>query len=131
MKPARTNLPSRNRVAKRANSFMTASKPRTGRVAAERLDANSNDGRIEAVDILAVNGALTTHDGRINVSFTGDSDATVNVKTSDGTVHVHGLPTTDDSDTSSVVHLGSGRGHFEVATNDGSINITRGANTHA
>jgi hypothetical protein len=101
------------------------------RVAAERLDATSNDGRIEAVDIHAVDGALTTHDGRVNVSFTGDSDATVNVRTSDGNVHVHGLSTTDDSDTSSVVHLGSGRGHFEVATNDGSINITRGANTHA
>jgi hypothetical protein len=101
------------------------------RVAAERIDAASNDGRIEAVDVHAVDGALTTHDGRVDVSFTGDSDATVDVRTGDGKVHVHGLTTTDDGDGSSVVHLGSGRGHFEVATNDGSIYITRGANTHA
>ncbi len=101
------------------------------RVAADRLDASSIDNYIEAVDLYAVDGALTTRSGHVNVSFTGDSDSTVDARTDDGHVHVHGLATTDDSRSSSVVHLGSGRGHFEVSTADGSINITRGANTHA
>jgi hypothetical protein len=81
--------------------------------------------------LYAVDGALTTRDGHVNVSFTGDSDATVNVRTDNGKVHVHGLATTDDTRSSSIVHLGSGRGHFEVSTGDGTINITRGASTHA
>jgi hypothetical protein len=97
------------------------------RVAADRLDASTNDGRIAAVDLRAVDGALTTHDGRVNVSFTPDSDATVNVRTDDGVVHVSGLGTTNDEERSSVVHLGSGRGHFEVSTADGPVTITRGA----
>ena len=101
------------------------------RVAADRLDANTVDHYIEAVDVYAVDGALTTRSGHVNVSFTGDSDATVNVRTDNGKVHVHGLDTTDDTRSSSIVHLGSGRGHFEVSTGDGTINITRGANTHA
>ncbi|HEX3466687.1 MAG TPA: DUF4097 family beta strand repeat-containing protein [Candidatus Elarobacter sp.] len=101
------------------------------RVGAERLDASSVDNYIEAVDLYAVDGALTTHSGHVDVSFTGDSDATVSARTDDGKVHVHGLATTDDSRSSSVIHLGSGRGHFEVSTADGPVNITRGANSHA
>jgi hypothetical protein len=101
------------------------------RVAADRLDASTVNHYIEAVDLYAVDGALTTRDGHVNVSFTGDSDATVNVRTDNGKVHVHGLATTDDTRSSSIVHLGSGRGHFEVSTGDGTINITRGASTHA
>jgi hypothetical protein len=97
------------------------------RVAADRLDASSNDGRIAAVDLHVVDGALTTRDGHVNVSFAPDSDATVDVRTGDGKVHVSGLDTTNDDRSSAVVHLGTGRGHFEVSTGDGPITLTRGA----
>lgn len=101
------------------------------RVSADRLDASSDGHYIEAVDLRVVDGALTTRSGHVDVSFTGDSDATVNAHTDDGRVHVRGLPTSDDSRSASVVHLGSGRGHFDVSTGDGSITITRGATNHA
>jgi hypothetical protein len=97
------------------------------RVAADRLDASSNDGRIAAVDLHVVDGALTTRDGHVNVSFAPDSDATIDVRTGDGKVHVSGLDTTNDDRSSTVVHLGTGRGHFEVSTGDGPITLTRGA----
>jgi hypothetical protein len=98
------------------------------RVGADRIDATSSSGRIVGVDVRAVNGALTTRDGRVILSFTGNSDATVNVHTADGNVHVSGLSTTQNDEQKSVVHLGSGRGRFEVSTGSGSITLTQGAN---
>jgi hypothetical protein len=97
------------------------------RVGADRIDATTGSGRIAAVDLRAVDGALITHDGRVSVSFTSNTDATVNVHTGDGHVNVAGLPATESEDRRSVVHVGTGRGHFEVSSGDGSITITQGA----
>jgi putative adhesin len=97
------------------------------RVGADRIDAATNSGRIAAIDLRALDGALITHEGRVSVSFTGTSDATVNVHTGDGHVRVAGLPTTETEARRSVVRVGSGRGHFEVSSGDGSITITQGA----
>ncbi len=97
------------------------------RVGAERIDAHSNYGRIYAVDLRVKNGALNTHSGRISASFTGDSDATVNVSAGDAKVTVSGLPATQTADDKSTVRLGAGNGHFEVSTDDGAVNISQGA----
>jgi hypothetical protein len=94
---------------------------------ADFIDARSASGDITAVDLRAVNGALITQDGHLSVSFTGTSDATVNVHAGDGDVHVAGLSSTDNEDHRSVVHVGSGRGHFEVSSGSGSITVTQGA----
>jgi DUF4097 and DUF4098 domain-containing protein YvlB len=98
------------------------------RVGADRIDGTSSSGRIVGVDVRAVNGALTTRDGRVILSFTGNSDATVNARTADGTVHVSGLTATQVDQQRSVVRLGSARGLFEVSTDSGSITLTQGAN---
>jgi putative adhesin len=98
------------------------------RVGAERLAVHSDSGRIIGNGVRAVDGGLTTADGRIEVSFTASSDATATVRTSDGHVRVSGFPTVGDGDDHSTVRLGSGRGHFEVTTESGHISITQGAN---
>ncbi len=97
------------------------------RVGADRLVAFSNSGRIVGVDVRAVNGALTTRDGRVILSFTGNSDATVSAHTADGRVRVTGFPTIANDDRHTEVQLGSGRGRFEVSTDNGPITITPGA----
>jgi hypothetical protein len=98
------------------------------RVGADRIDAHSNYGRIYAVDVRAVDGALSTHSGRISASFTANSDATVAASTRDGNVTVSGLPSTSSGSQARTVTLGTGRGHFEVSTDDGAVNISQGAN---
>ena len=100
------------------------------RVGAERLDAHTNCGRIYATDIRAVDGALTTKDGRVSVSLAGNSDATVTAKIqdSDDKITVSGLSATDEGTNTRTVRLGSGRGHFEIGSDNGSVNITQGAN---
>jgi len=98
------------------------------RVGADRIDGHTNYGRIYAVDVRAVDGALSTHSGRISASFTGNSDATVAVSTRDGDVTVSGLPSTQSGSQGRTVKLGTGRGHFEVSTDEGAVNISQGAN---
>jgi hypothetical protein len=97
------------------------------RVGGDRLVAFSNFGRIVGVDVRAVNGALTTREGKIILSFTGNSDASVSAHTGDGRVRVTGFSTTANDDRHTEVQLGSGRGRFEVSTDNGPITITPGA----
>lgn len=98
------------------------------RVGAERLDAHTNFGRIYATDLRAVDGALTTKEGRVTISLAGNSDAVVSAKvTADNDIHVSGMPVTEDGANKRVVRLGSGRGRFEVSSDDGSITLTQGA----
>jgi hypothetical protein len=98
------------------------------RVSADKINAHTNFGRIYAVDLRVKDGALNTHSGRISASFTGDSDATVKVSTADGSVTVAGLPSTDAGKDKRTVQLGSGRGNFEVSTDEGAVNVSQGAN---
>ena len=91
------------------------------------IDARSASGDITAVDLRAVNGALISNDGHVSISFTPTADATVNVHAGDGDVHVAGLPSTENEDHRSVVHVGAGRGHLEVSSGAGSITISQGA----
>jgi len=98
------------------------------RVGADRIDAHSDSGRIVGEGVRAVDGALTTLDGRILVSFTASSNTTAAVHTDDGDISVSGFPSMDAGDKRRTVTLGEGRGHFEVSTGDGPITITAGAN---
>ena len=95
---------------------------------ADHVDARTGSGAISAVDLRAVNGALQSGDGAIDVSFAPESDAVVNLHTSDGSIK--GVTATDGTAARSV-HLGSGRGQFVISTVDGSITITPGATNHA
>jgi hypothetical protein len=97
------------------------------RVGADRLVAHSDYGRIVADGIRAVDGGLTTRDGRVLVSFASDSNATADVSASDE-IKVSGFSSVDGGANRRIVTLGAGRGHFEVSTGDGFITITQGAN---
>jgi hypothetical protein len=98
------------------------------RVSADRIDAHTDFGRIYAVDIRAVDGALTTKSGRIEASFAGNSDAVVNASNrGDGRTRVSGIPSTDEGTNGRTVRFGSGRGRFEVSSDDGPVVITQGA----
>jgi Toastrack DUF4097 len=99
------------------------------RVGADRIDAHTNFGRIYATDIRAVDGALTTKEGRVQISFAGNTDAVVSASNrGDGGVRVSGLPSTDDGASSRTIRFGSGRGRFEVSSDDGPVVVTQGAN---
>ena len=97
------------------------------RVGADRLDATTDSGRIEAVDLRAVDGALTTRDGHVDVSFAPNSNAVVTARTADGSVHVSGLTAEQSEKTSATLRLGGGAGHFEVSTGDGRVTLSQGA----
>ncbi|MBV8581318.1 MAG: DUF4097 family beta strand repeat protein [Candidatus Eremiobacteraeota bacterium] len=97
------------------------------RVGADRLDATTDSGRISAVDLRAINGALTTRDGHVNVSFAPNSDATVSAHTASGSVRVSGLASEQSEKHSATVQLGDGEGHFEVSTDSGQVNLSQGA----
>ncbi|HEY0613777.1 MAG TPA: DUF4097 family beta strand repeat-containing protein [Candidatus Elarobacter sp.] len=97
------------------------------RIGAQRINASSASGRIVGADVRAIDGALTTRDGRIILSFTRNSDATVKAHTADGKIRVAGFPVTRSDEQNSVVRLGSGRGTFELSTENGPIVITQGA----
>ena len=94
----------------------------------DQIDAHTASGKITAVDLRAVDGALRTDDGHIDVGFASQSDAAVNLHTSDGRITGVGAakPDTDGPDSRSL-RLGSARGHFTVATGSGSISVTQGA----
>lgn len=99
------------------------------RVGADRIDAHTNFGRIYATDLRAVDGALTTKEGRVTVSLAGNSDAVVDANVTDGNdIHVSGLSSTDGGANKRSVKVGSGRGRFEITSDDGSIILTQGAN---
>jgi hypothetical protein len=98
------------------------------RVGADRLVAHSDSGRIVGTGVRAVDGGLTTLDGRIVVSFTTTSNATAVVHTDDGAIRVSGFTSLDTGTNRRTVTLGDGRGHFEISTADGPITITQGAN---
>ncbi len=99
------------------------------RVAGDRIDGHTNHGRIYAVDVTAHDGALSTHFGRISASFTGRSDATVAASTRNEDVTVSGLPSQQLGVRARTIPLGTGRGHFEVSTDDGAVNISEGASS--
>ena len=93
---------------------------------ADHLDARTGSGAITAVGLRAADGALQTDDGGIDVNFAPESDATVNLHTDDG--HITGATAPDgDSASGRSIRLGSGRGHFTISTDSGSIAVAHGA----
>jgi Putative adhesin len=98
------------------------------RVGADRLAVHSDSGRIIGAGIRALDGGLTTADGRIEVSITASSDATASVRAHDGRISVSGFPYTSDGDDRGTARFGAGRGHFDISTANGHVTITQGAN---
>ncbi|HWT06086.1 MAG TPA: DUF4097 family beta strand repeat-containing protein [Xanthomonadales bacterium] len=98
-------------------------------VGADHVDAHTASGDIAATDLRAVDGALTTADGAVGVTFAASSDANVNLHTDDGSITGAGAAAeTTDSAQSRSLRLGSARGSFTVSTGSGSITISQGAN---
>jgi hypothetical protein len=94
-------------------------------VGADHFDVHTESGAIAATDLRAVDGALTTADGRVGVTFAAGSDAGVHVHTDDGTITGAGpAAQTADSAETRTLRLGSARGNFTVSTDSGSITIS-------
>jgi Putative adhesin len=94
---------------------------------ADHIDVRSSSGTITAVDLRAVDGALQTDHGHIDVGFSTQSDAAVNLHTSDGRITGVGPATAgEDGPDNRAVRLGSARGHFTVSTGSGPIAVTQG-----
>jgi hypothetical protein len=97
-------------------------------VGADRVDAHTASGDIAATGLRAVDGALTTADGAVGVTFAASSDANVNLHTDDGSITGAGTAAeTTDSAQSRTVRLGAARGSFTVSTGSGSITVSQGA----
>lgn len=106
---------------------------RLDRIVADRLHVASSDGSIEARAVRIGDGELRTAGGSVRIGFAPDSDATVNLRTTDGRIHLDAGATIisssadDDRDSQTrVVRLGSGRGRFDISSGDGSISLTQG-----
>jgi hypothetical protein len=94
-------------------------------VGADHFDVHTESGKIAATDLRAVDGALTTADGAIGVTFAAGSDANVHVHTDDGDITGAGpAPQTTASAETRTMRLGSARGSFTVSTDSGSITIS-------
>jgi putative adhesin len=96
-------------------------------VGADHFDVHTASGEIAATDLRAVDGALTTADGAVGVTFAANSDATVNIHTSDGSIMGAGGQDGTEAAESRTMRLGSARGNFTVSTDSGSITISQGA----
>ncbi|HTW86252.1 MAG TPA: DUF4097 family beta strand repeat-containing protein [Candidatus Sulfotelmatobacter sp.] len=98
-------------------------------VVADRLEGATSDGRIIASGLRVADGRLTTNDGHVKVGFADGSDATVTLHTDDGGIAINGTTARDDEtgNSSHIIQLGSGRGHFAVSSGSGDITVTQGA----
>jgi Putative adhesin len=97
------------------------------RVGGAQLVAHTDDGRIYASEVRAIDGALSTHSGNVSVGFASASDATTTIHATDD-ITVHDFPTVDNGEKTRTVRMGSGHGHFEVSSGDGSVSVSQGAN---
>jgi len=101
------------------------------RIGADRLDATTGNGRVVAHALRVVDGRISSGNGVVELALAPDSDSTVTAHSGNGRVRLHHLApadTDEDEDHARVVRLGTGRGHFEVSTGNGSITLTQGAN---
>jgi hypothetical protein len=108
-----------------------------GRITLDRVDADavtitSDDGRIDATRSRLSSGKIQTSNGRIRLVLDPRSDVTIRAQTSSGKVIAQAPLTAqassngsddDDDDAPSTIRVGSGAGHLEVGSDDGSITI--------
>ena len=110
-------------------------------VAAQHVDLISSNGRIEGTGLRLRDGIVSSSNGRVSLHFAAGTDATITASASNGGVSVTGLPAAggvaparssdddddddDDSRGAKTVRIGSGAGHLDVESSNGSIDITR------
>jgi hypothetical protein len=102
-------------------------------IVAARLDATSDEGRVEGT-------ALRVHDGnvesssRVSLGFATGADTLVNAETGNGRVTVWGFsagsvlatrPGAGDDGTVRAVRIGAGDGHLDVHSSDGNITLAQ------
>jgi DUF4097 and DUF4098 domain-containing protein YvlB len=104
---------------------------------ATRIDASSDDGRVEGTGLQVHDGTIESSNGRVTLGFAPGTDTVVNAETSNGSVRVSGfassaVPAThssddDDDDTPSArtVRIGAGTGRLDVHSSDGNITLNQ------
>jgi hypothetical protein len=106
------------------------------RVIATRIDASSDDGRVEGTGLQVHDGTIESNNGRVTLGFAPGSDTVVNAETSNGSVRVSGFASAaapavhnsdDDDDTPSArtVRIGAGTGRLDVHSSDGNITLNQ------
>ena len=94
---------------------------------ADHVDAHTASGDIAATDLRAIDGALSTADGAVAVTFAANSDANANPHTSDGSIMGAGSGDTGNprrrGRCGSVLRAGASRSR----PTSGSITVSQGA----
>lgn len=92
-------------------------------VDAVKLDGQTSDGSIIADNLHVGSGTLRTSDGSIKIALS-NADVKVRAQTSDGSIRFNGMR---QADSPAEYTFGNGSGSLDVATQDGSIRVTNGA----
>jgi DUF4097 and DUF4098 domain-containing protein YvlB len=107
-------------------------------VTAQRIEASSSNGRVEAVGLAVRDGSISSSNGRVSLEFAPGADTTVTADASNGSISAGDLATApggavaagsdeDDSDDSATkkVRIGAGAGQLGVHASNGSIVLKR------
>jgi hypothetical protein len=105
---------------------------------ANRIDASSDDGRVEGTGLQVHDGLIESSNGRVTLGFAPGTDTIVNAETSNGFVHVSGFASSaapavhkssddddDDSPSARTVRIGAGTGRLDVHSSDGNITLNQ------
>jgi hypothetical protein len=101
------------------------------RVEADTVAVSTDDGRVDIGRSLLRGGKIQTSNGRVQLGLDPRSDVTVSARASSGRVIaqpplVRGGSANDDDDVPATIRVGAGRGHLDVASDDGSITVAAG-----
>jgi hypothetical protein len=109
-------------------------------IVAERLDATSGNGRVEASGLQVRDGRVDSSNGRITLGFTNGADTVVSAATNNGKIRMSGLTAAaaparaavdeddedDDDDASAkTVRIGAGDGRLDVHASNGNITLSQ------
>ncbi len=103
------------------------------RVAAARLDVSASDGRIEGSALQVRDGSVESSNDRVTLEFAAGSDSIVTAQTSNGNIHLSGIPGaasardngSDNDESSRTVRIGPGNGRFDVQSSNGNIYLSQ------
>jgi hypothetical protein len=105
-------------------------------IVADRLDATSSNGHVEATGLQVRDGRVISDNGRITLGFRPGADTLVSAATSNGRIKVSGLAAAavvrtggddddDDDSNTRTVRVGAGDGRLDVHASNGNINLNQ------
>ena len=108
------------------------------RVVASRIDASSDNGRVEGTALQLRDGRVSSTNGRVSLSFEPSSDTTVSAASSNGRVRLSGFSATpanyvsgsddeenDGSSAPAQVRIGACSGRHNVRASNGNIDLSQ------